>query len=168
MIEEIVQKPNSPVVTFPCRWDIKYPQVIDEVVRDLKFYYSKAQNLSGEFRDYLAQNSLYASGIKLHRIPKKMSSAFFSILGRPKGMRKGNYKAGNKPEVVGRLTLKRIIQSADTIMVTYHLTFEVKNFSVSGSFSADMEISKKEAEAFSEYAKSALGMAVRHKSKTFY
>lgn len=166
MIEEIVQKPHSPVVTFPCRWDIKYPQVIDEVVRDLKFYYSKAQNLSGEFRDYLAQNRFSARGIKLHRIRKQKSSAVFYMLGRHKG--KANYKAGNNPEVVGRLTLKRIIQSADTIMVTYHLTFEVKNFSVSGSFSADMEISKKEAEAFSEYAKSALGMNVWHTTKSFY
>lgn len=168
MIEEIIQKPNSPVVAFSSKWDVKYPQVIDKVVSDLKFYYSKAKNLSGGFRDYLAQNRLYASGIRLHRVSNRIGLTVFRIIGRPKDMRKGNYKASNKPKVVGKLTFKRIIKHSDAIVTIYHLTFKVNNLSVSNGFLYDRQLSIKEAESFSGYAKSELGMNVRHTTKAFY
>jgi len=167
LIEEIVQKSNSPVVTFSSKWDVEYHQVIDEALRHMEDYYSKVRNYSKDLRCYLRDNGISTRDIELCRIPRQRSSALFYMISKYKGAVKGGHKINDKPPVIGRLTLKRIIKSAEASMVTYHLTFEVRDFSGDG-FSADRQLSEKEAEAFCKYAKKALGFNVRLTTKAFY
>ena len=168
LIEEIIQKSDSHVITFPCKWDTKYHQVIDEVLGYLQGYYSKAKNCSAEFGNYLNQNGFSAGGIKLRRVPRQKSAAMFHMIGRYTRSNILHSKSGKKSQLAGKMILKRINTSLISSNVTYHLTFEVKDFSKGDRFSAEVDISGKEAKSFSEYAKREYGIIVRNTGKAFY